>query len=119
MLTVRKNIRAAWMLVERAKGGLDDSLYQLEKKRKQLKALAKRLDSLTESWMEELEDAKRIIDQSQTAIEALEHKVQVYEDMVLPLMTQEQQAYIEREKARTDLEVRRQVAYGTRGQEEG
>ena len=117
-LLVSRSVRGAWRRAENAKRDLRVRMSRLDRADRRFKSMIRRLESLSGEWMEQIEDAQRAAKNAQTTIESLEAKVQVLEEMTVPLLVDEHRAYIERERARTDLEVRRQVAYSVRDGEE-
>jgi hypothetical protein len=86
---------------------------RLMKRRKELKALSKRMDVVSISLTEDLDEAERAHSQYQETIDGLRSELQVLRDITVPNLTAAHRLILERYDAETAIAVRNRVAVST------
>ncbi len=93
-------------------------LGQLEIKRKKLKSLERKVVVLSESLLEDLEEAEKSLKRMEAALETEREKVRLYEDVTVPGLMAAHQAVVARIEAEHAVSVRnRTLAQITHGEE--
>ncbi len=108
-LSLRTCIRSD-KLVRKAELRVKKSLSKLEKKKKLLIRLSKRLDVIGNSLVEDIDEASAIQKQCEESISAQQSELRIYSDITIPTLTDQHRLILERYDAEIAAEVRRRVA---------
>ena len=108
-----RKIKSSDSLVRVAESRLSKSIKKLEKKRKVLKSLLRRVETVGESLQEDLDDSVSIQKQYEEALAAEQSELRVLREVTLPTLTSQHKLLLEMYDAEIAIQVRRQVAMNT------
>ncbi len=89
---------------------VESSLRRLNKRQKQLRSLQRRLELISESLAEDLEESITVQRKYEETVEGLRSENKILTEVTLPLLTAQHRLQLTRYDAETAIEVRKQVA---------
>ena len=85
------------------------SMRLLNKRKKQLKSIEKRLNAILEAVVMDVEDAENAVDASKEALDSVRSEQRITDEITIPALVQHHKLLLERVSADTAEQIRRQV----------
>ena len=113
-MTILSRLRLLWLVgaerrLVRSVLALDQAASRLDRSRKKLRAVEKRVSLLAASAERDVGEAERVQRQARDAVEAIREENEIYKEVTIPTLTAQHKLLLARYEAETAVAVRNQT----------
>ena len=113
-----RRIYKADKIAQRCDKRLERMIVKLEKRKKELRSLDRKVSSVNELAVEDIDESTAALKSAKEALEAVRSEQRIADEITIPTLVQSNRLLLERASADTAEQVRRQVAHTIQHSEE-